>query len=59
MSFSARDNVSVTLSGYLQVDSRWLSERRVVSAGAAVGWVPGSLTRLSLAHDVTVPAERA
>jgi len=29
------------------------SERRVASAGAAVGWVPGPLTRLSLAYDIT------
>ncbi len=30
-----------------------LSDRRVVSAGMAVGWVPGTLTRLSLAYDIT------
>jgi hypothetical protein len=30
-----------------------LSDRRVVSAGVAVGWVPGTLTRLSLAYDIT------
>lgn len=30
-----------------------LSERRAASAGAAVGWVPGTLTRLSIAYDVT------
>jgi phosphate-selective porin OprO and OprP len=30
-----------------------LSERRVVSAGVAAGWVPGTLTRISLAYDVT------
>jgi hypothetical protein len=29
------------------------SERRVASAGAAVVWVPGSLTRLSVAYDIT------
>lgn len=29
------------------------SERRVASAGAAVAWVPGSLTRLSVAYDIT------
>lgn len=30
-----------------------LSDRRVVSGGVAVGWVPGTLTRLSLAYDLT------
>jgi phosphate-selective porin OprO/OprP len=30
-----------------------LSDRRVVSGGVAVGWVPGTLTRLSLAYDIT------
>jgi len=30
-----------------------LSDRRVVSAGVAVGWVPGTLTRMSLAYDIT------
>lgn len=30
-----------------------LSDRRVASAGVAVGWVPGTLTRLSLAYDIT------
>jgi phosphate-selective porin OprO/OprP len=30
-----------------------LSERRVASAGAALGWVPGTLTRLSVAYDLT------
>jgi hypothetical protein len=30
-----------------------LSVRRVVSGGVAVGWVPGTLTRLSLAYDIT------
>ncbi len=30
-----------------------LSDRRVVSAGVAVGWVPGTLTRMSIAYDVT------
>jgi phosphate-selective porin OprO and OprP len=30
-----------------------LSDRRVVSAGIAVGWIPGTLTRMSLAYDIT------
>lgn len=30
-----------------------LSDRRVASAGIAAGWVPGSLTRISVAYDVT------
>ncbi len=29
------------------------SDRRVASAGLALGWVPGSLTRLSVAYDIT------
>lgn len=29
------------------------SDRRVASAGVALGWVPGSLTRLSVAYDIT------
>ena len=29
------------------------SQRRVASAGVALGWVPSSLTRLSVAYDVT------
>lgn len=32
------------------------SDRRAASAGVALGWVPGSLTRLSLAYDVTATA---
>jgi hypothetical protein len=30
-----------------------LSDRRVVSAGVAVGWILSTLTRMSLAYDVT------
>lgn len=30
------------------------SERRVASAGVAMAWVPGALTRLSVAYDITV-----
>jgi hypothetical protein len=29
------------------------SERRVASAGVAMAWVPGALTRLSVAYDIT------
>ena len=29
------------------------SQRRASSAGVALGWIPGSLTRLSIAYDVT------
>lgn len=29
------------------------SDRRVASAGFALGWVPGSLTRVSVAYDIT------
>jgi len=29
------------------------SDRRAASAGVALGWVPGSLTRLSVAYDIT------
>jgi phosphate-selective porin OprO/OprP len=29
------------------------SERRATSAGVAVGWIPGALTRVSVAYDIT------
>jgi len=29
------------------------SERRIAGLGAAIGWVPSSLTRLSVAYDIT------